>query len=75
MITLSKLELIRKEAPVTAEALRDLQTQINAATLSPKTQLTVGATGSADALPANPAGFVTFTLNGGEYVMPFYFKS
>lgn len=75
MITLNRLELIRSVNAVVADELQSIQTQLNAAALSPKTQTTVGSAGSAAALPATPAGYVTLTINGRDYVMPFYEKS
>lgn len=75
MITLTRVNIIRETAPLVAEELQSVQTQINQAALSPKTQTTVGAAGSASALPATPEGYVSFTLRGVEYVMPFYAKS
>lgn len=39
------------------------------------TQTTVGAAGSASALPANPTGYWEITIGGVEYVTPFYRKS
>lgn len=74
MITIKRIDLIRGVSPVLADELQSIQQQINAASLSPSTQTTVGAAGSASALPATPSGYVTFTLSGTEYVMPFYAK-
>lgn len=39
------------------------------------TQGTVGAAGSASALPANPSGYFEITIGGVEYVVPYYRKS
>ncbi len=39
------------------------------------TQTTVGAAGGATALPATPTGYWTVTIDGVEYVSPFYAKS
>lgn len=39
------------------------------------TQTTVGAAGSASALPATPSGYLTITIGTTEYVSPFYAKS
>lgn len=75
MITLKRLTEIRGLSEALASELQSVQTQLNAAILSPSTQTTVGAAGSASALPATPSGYATFTLNGVEYVMPFYAKS
>jgi hypothetical protein len=36
------------------------------------TQSTVGAAGAASALPANPEGYLTFTIGTRSYVIPFY---
>lgn len=33
---------------------------------------TIGATGSATALPANPVGYITVNINGTPYKMPYY---
>lgn len=38
-------------------------------------QTTVGAAGSASALPATPEGYQTIVVDGTEYVMPYYAKS
>lgn len=38
-------------------------------------QTTVGSAGGATALPATPSGYTTVSINGTEYVMPFYAKS
>lgn len=38
-------------------------------------QLTVGAAGAADALPATPSLYQTVSVNGVEYVIPLYRKS
>lgn len=35
-------------------------------------QTTVGAAGAASALPATPTGYKTETINGAQYVVPFY---
>lgn len=39
------------------------------------TQTTVGAAGSAAALPATPSGYWTITIDGTQYVVPYYAKS
>lgn len=44
-------------------------------TFNGETQLTVGAAGSASALPATPAGYWTIAIDGVEYISPFYRKS
>jgi hypothetical protein len=36
------------------------------------TQTTVGATGSASALPAQPTGYLPVAINGTEFVIPYY---
>lgn len=36
--------------------------------------VTAAATGSATALPANPAGYQTVVVNGVEYLVPYYNK-
>lgn len=36
------------------------------------TQTTVGAAGGATALPATPTGYLQVTINGTEYVIPYY---
>ena len=36
------------------------------------TQTTVGSAGGASALPATPTGYVPITINGTEYVLPYY---
>lgn len=46
-----------------------------ALTLDATTQTTVGAAGGASALPATPTGYVPITINGTEYVVPFYAKA
>ena len=38
-------------------------------------QTTVGAAGAASALPATPTGYKTETINGAQYVIPFYLAS
>lgn len=37
-----------------------------------ETQLTVGAAGAADALPATPSGYVQFTIGTRSVVFPYY---
>jgi hypothetical protein len=39
------------------------------------TQTTVGAAGGATALPATPKGYAVLTVNGTEYVVPYYPKA
>jgi hypothetical protein len=39
------------------------------------TQTTVGAAGAASALPANPSGYLTFTIGTRAYVLPYYAAS
>lgn len=48
---------------------------VNALALNDTTQTTVGAAGGASALPATPTGYQTVTIDGTEYVFPFYAKS
>lgn len=36
------------------------------------TQITVGAAGPANALPATPTGYLKFKVNGSEFVIPYY---
>ncbi len=43
--------------------------------LNDTTQTTVGAAGGATALPATPTGYVPVTIDGTEYVLPYYAKS
>ena len=38
-------------------------------------QTTVGAAGAGTALPATPSGYIPMTIDGVEYVLPFYAKS
>jgi hypothetical protein len=38
-------------------------------------QTTVGAAGGASALPATPTGYLTFTMDTREFVVPFYLAS
>jgi len=40
--------------------------------ISAETQTTVGAAGGATALPATPTGYMKFTIDSTQYVMPFY---
>jgi len=44
-------------------------------TVTDTTQTTVGAAGGATALPATPTGYVPVTIDGVEYVIPFYLKA
>lgn len=46
-----------------------------ALTITDTTQTTVGAAGGASALPATPSGYVPITIDGVEYVVPFYLKA
>lgn len=39
------------------------------------TQTTVGAAGTASALPANPEGYANVVISGEEYVIPYYKKA
>jgi hypothetical protein len=39
------------------------------------TQTTVGAAGGASALPATPTGYWQLTIDGTDYVTPYYAKS
>lgn len=39
------------------------------------TQTTVGAAGAASALPANPTGYIEFTIGTTNYVIPYYAAS
>lgn len=48
---------------------------VTAMTFNGETQTTVGAAGAATALPANPTGYKVETINGTEYVIPYYAKS
>jgi hypothetical protein len=43
--------------------------------LNDTTQTTVGAAGGASALPATPTGYVPVTIDGTEYVLPYYAKT
>ena len=36
------------------------------------TQTTVGGAGAASALPATPSGYFTVTIDGTDYVVPYY---
>jgi len=44
-------------------------------TFNGTTQTTVGAAGTASALPAFPSGYVVVTIADAEYVIPYYTKS
>jgi hypothetical protein len=44
-------------------------------TFDGETQTTVGAAGGATALPATPTGYLVVTIDGTEYVVPYYAKS
>jgi hypothetical protein len=39
---------------------------------SPTTQTTVGAAGTASALPATPTGYLTIQIGDAPYVIPYY---
>jgi len=41
-------------------------------TFGGETQTTVGAAGGASALPATPTGYLTITIGGTDYVIPYY---
>lgn len=45
---------------------------VDSLTWTGDTQLTVGAAGGAAALPANPSGYLNFTIGTRGYVLPFY---
>jgi len=55
---------------ITADSVETL-----ALTLNDTSQTTVGGAGGASALPATPTGYIPVTINGVEYVVPFYAKS
>ena len=48
---------------------------ITGLTLDGTTQTTVGAAGGASALPATPTGYHPITIDGVEYVIPYYAQS
>lgn len=60
---------------VTADSLTADSVEAAALTLTATTQTTVGAAGGASALPATPVGYVPITIDGVEYVVPFYLKA
>ena len=45
---------------------------VEALTWGGETQLTVGAAGGADALPATPSGYMQITIGTRSYVIPYY---
>lgn len=75
MITIRNLDLVRKESPAVGDALFSVQTQLNAQpSVLTQTQATVGAAGTASALPATPSAYVEIVIKGVTYVMPIYEK-
>lgn len=42
---------------------------------SPTTQTTVGAAGSASAIPAQPTGYLMVTIGNAQFVIPYYAAS
>lgn len=83
--TLLRFENIRALAQSVSDALIQIQTgwNVNHAldgshkklTFTGDTQTTVGAAGSASALPANPTGYMVITIGTTEVVVPYYAKS
>lgn len=47
-----------------------IQGEINL--ISQETQTTVGGAGGASGLPATPTGYIKFTMENTQYVIPFY---
>lgn len=75
MIKLHRLDVIRASAPDVAAELVGIAAQINAQpSVLSQTQTTVGAAGTASALPATPTGYVEIVIDGTTYVLPFYAK-
>ena len=75
MILIKNLDLVRADSLSTADAFLSVQTQINAQpSVLSQTQTTVGAAGSATAVPATPSGYVEIIISGVTYVLPFYAK-
>ena len=75
MILIKNLDLVRADSLSTADAFLSVQTQINAQpSVLSQTQTTVGAAGSATAVPATPSGYVEIIIRGVTYVLPFYAK-
>jgi hypothetical protein len=77
MITLRRLDMVRKDSPATADELVSLQTQLNAFPFmqTKRPQLTVGPAGDAEAPPATPSGYIEILIGGTAYVLPFYEKA
>jgi hypothetical protein len=74
VITLGNLDLVRADSIATADAFGRLQRQVNAQPSLEQTQLTVGAAGSAAALPATPTAYLEVVIKGVTYVTPLYEK-
>lgn len=75
MILIKNLDLVRADSLSTADAFLSVQTQINAQpSVLSQTHTTVGAAGSATAVPATPSGYVEIIIRGVTYVLPFYAK-
>jgi len=87
MITLRRLDLVRKDSAATADELSALQTQLNAKfnnldvavkdlriTRSDTPLMTVGPAGSAEAPPVTPSGYIEIVVGGTAYVLPIYAK-
>jgi hypothetical protein len=53
-------------------ALNGILTQLKAIFPASTSAITHTATGGADTLPGNPAGFLTVTINGVPVKVPFY---
>ena len=76
MITLSKLDLVRKDSHATADELLALQTQLNALPVL-QAAPTITVRDAATPLPTvsmEPSGYLELTVRGTVYVLPFYRK-
>lgn len=51
------------------------QGHFDSITINGPTQTTVGSAGGASALPGTPTGYLTITISGTEYIVPYYAKS
>lgn len=71
MITLRRLDLVRQEAPATADELASLQTQLNAL---PFIQMQVRV-GDPPPLESEPSGYLELEFRGEHYVLPFFAKA
>ena len=73
-IPLAPSEYRRMEMQQILEVIQTALAELQRRGISTGSQTTVGASGSADALPAQPLGYATVVIEGAEVVIPYYTK-